>query len=100
MVDYLGYRKKIGIVVPSTNTTCQPECELLRPAGVTNHVARITIVERPLTSDQAFLEHVKAMREGIRGAIDQVMTCQPDHLIMGVAPVSYTHLTLPTSDLV
>ena len=84
-MDYLGYRKKIGIGVPSTNTTCQPECELLRPAGVTNHVARITIVERPLTSDQAFLEHVKAMREGIRGAIDQVMTCQPDHLIMGVA---------------
>ncbi|HPF27046.1 MAG: hypothetical protein R3F58_13755 [Steroidobacteraceae bacterium] len=85
MVDYLGYRKKIGIVVPSTNTTCQPECEQLRVPGVTNHIARITIVERPLTSDQAFVEHVQAMRDGIRGAVDQVMTCQPDHLIMGVA---------------
>lgn len=85
MVDYLGYRKKIGIIVPSTNTSCQPECESLRPAGVTNHVARITIAERPLTTDQAFIEHVQAMRDGIRGAIDQIMTCRPDHLIMGVA---------------
>jgi maleate isomerase len=48
-------------------------------------VARITIKERPLTSDQAFLEHVEAMRSGIGAAIDQVMTCGPDHIIMGVA---------------
>ena len=71
--------------MPSTNTAVQPECDDLRPRGVTNHIARITIVERPLTSDQAFLEHVAGMRAGIRGAIDQVLTCKPDHVIMGVA---------------
>jgi maleate isomerase len=85
MVDYLGFRKKIGIVVPSTNTTCQPESEALRPEGVTNHVARISIAERPLRSDEDFMLHVQAMREGMRGTIDQIMTCKPDHLIMGVA---------------
>ncbi|HEU4530580.1 MAG TPA: hypothetical protein VFR59_05310, partial [Steroidobacteraceae bacterium] len=82
MTDLLGYRKRIGIVVPSTNTSVQPESEMLRPRGVTNHIARISIKERPLTSEQAFLEHVQAMRDGMRGAIDQVMTCQPDHVIM------------------
>lgn len=85
MVDYLGSRKRIGIVVPSTNTTVQPECDELRLPGVTNHIARISIRERPLKTEQAFMEHVQAMRDGMRGAIDQVMTCQPDHLIMGVA---------------
>jgi maleate isomerase len=85
VTDLLGYRKRIGIVVPSTNTSVQPQCEMLRPRGVTNHIARISIKERPLTSEQAFLEHVQAMREGMRGAIDQVMTCQPDHVIMAVA---------------
>jgi maleate isomerase len=85
MTDILGWRKKIGLVMPSTNTSIQPESEALRPRGVTNHVARITIQERPLNSDQAFLEHVEAMRSGIGSAIDQVMTCEPDHLIMGVA---------------
>lgn len=85
MTDQLGHRARIGIVVPSTNTSCQPECERLRPEGVTNQVARISIKERPLTSEQAFMEHVQAMRDGMRGAIDQIMTCRPTHVIMGVA---------------
>ncbi len=85
MTDVLGWRAKIGIVMPSTNTSVQPECDDLRPAGVTNHIARITIQERPLSSDEAFMEHVKAMSTGVAAAIDQVMTCQPDHVIMGVA---------------
>jgi maleate isomerase len=85
MTDTIGFRKKIGIVIPSTNTVVQPESEMLRPSGVTNHIARISIVERSLATEQAFMEHVAAMRDGIRSAIDQVMTCQPDHLIMGVA---------------
>lgn len=58
---------------------------MLRPRGVTNHLARISIKERPLTTEQAFMEHVQAMRDGMRTAIDQVMTCQPTHVIMGVA---------------
>lgn len=85
MTDTLGFRGRIGIVVPSTNTVVQPESEALRPRGVTNHVARITTRERPLGTDQAFLEHMELMRSGIAGAIDQVVTAQPTHLIMGVA---------------
>jgi len=85
MTDQLGYRGRIAIVVPSTNTSCQPECERLRPAGVTNHLARISIKERPLSSEQAFMEHVQSMRDGMHAAIDQVMTCQPTHVVMGVA---------------
>ena len=84
-MDQLGYRGRIAVVVPSTNTTCQPESERLRPRGVTNHVGRVSIKERPLTTEQAFMEHVQAMRDGMRTAIDQVITCQPTHVIMGVA---------------
>jgi maleate isomerase len=85
MTDQLGHRARIAIVVPSTNTSCQPESELLRLPGVTNHIARISIRERPLTTEQAFMEHVQAMRDGMGSAIEQVMTCQPTHVIMGVA---------------
>jgi len=83
--DTLGFRKRIGIVVPSTNTTVQPECEMLRPRGVTNHTGRSTIKERPLDSEQAFYEHMQMMREGIGVAIDQIMTAALDHLIVGIA---------------
>lgn len=85
MTDLLGYRKLIGIVVPSTNTSAQPECESVRVPGVTNHVARITTPERKISSDAAYEEHLKTMRDGILPALDQVMTAQPDHVVMGVA---------------
>ena len=32
--DTLGNRKRIGLVVPSTNTTVQPETDMLRVPGV------------------------------------------------------------------
>jgi hypothetical protein len=48
-------------------------------------VARSTIKERPLNTDQAFFEHMQDMREGIGTAVDQIMTAGPDHLILGIA---------------
>ena len=85
MTDIYGHRGKIGIVMPSVNTVVETECAPLCPPGVTNHFARISVVERPLTSDQAFMEHVEAMRAGIIGAVEQIMTCRPTHVIMAVA---------------
>src|SRR5271165_1852573 len=85
VADTLGFRKRIGIVVPSTNTTVQPECDSLRPRGVTNHTGRSAIKERPLNTEQAFFAHMQDMREGIGTAIDQIMTAGLDHLIIGIA---------------
>jgi maleate isomerase len=85
MPDTIGYRKRIGLVVPSTNTTVQPETESLRVPGVTCHTGRVTIKERPLNTEEAFLEHMQMMRDGIGVAIDQIMTADLDHLILGIA---------------
>ena len=41
MPDALGWRKKFAVLVPSTNTSVQPEFDSMRPAGVTNHISRI-----------------------------------------------------------
>ena len=93
MPDTLGFRKRIGIVVPSTNTTVQPECDPLRPRGVTNHTGRVTIKERPLNTEQAFFEHMHDMREGIGTAVDQIMTAGLDHLIIGIACPEWSQRT-------
>ncbi|MHA7876884.1 maleate cis-trans isomerase family protein [Roseivivax sp.] len=82
--DALGYRQKIGVVVPSTNTIVQPETDALRLPGVTYHLGRIPISNKPISSDN-FLDHVAAMRAGIETAAAQVMTAGVDRLIMGVA---------------
>ena len=85
MTDYHGHRLRVGITVPSTNTTVQPECELLRPPGVTNHTGRVSIRQRKITTEEDFLEHVQAMRDGMGDAIDRVVSAEVDHVIMGVA---------------
>jgi maleate isomerase len=82
--DSLGYRQKIGVVVPSTNTIVQPETDAVRLPGVTYHIGRIPISNKKISSDN-FLDHVAAMRAGIETATDQVMTAGVDRLIMGVA---------------
>jgi maleate isomerase len=87
--DTLGYRKRIGLVVPSTNTTVQPETDALRVPGVTCHTGRVTIKERPLNTEEAFYEHMQMMRDGMGTAIDQIMTAGLDHLIMGIALESF-----------
>lgn len=83
--DTLGWRLKIGLVIPSTNTTAQPEIDSLRLPGVTLHTGRIPIQQKKITGDKAYLEHVAAMRNGIKKASDELLTSGPDHLIMGVA---------------
>jgi len=85
MTDRLGYRLKIGIIVPSTNTTVQPETDAMRPLGVTNHIARIHIGDLPLTNDTEFAQMVEAIGPDLFGAVDWVMTCQPQHLVMGMS---------------
>lgn len=85
MTDRLGYRLKLGIVIPSTNTTVQPETDDMRPPGVTNHIGRIHIGDMPLGNDTEFTAMVEAIAPGLYPAIDRVMTCAPQHLVMGMS---------------
>ena len=85
MTDRLGYRLKLGIVVPSTNTIVQPETDAMRPDGVTNHIGRIHIPDLPLTNDAEFEQIITAIGPDLFGAVDRVMSCQPAHLIMAMS---------------
>ena len=85
MTDRLGYRLKIGIIIPSTNTTVQPESDAMRPEGVTNHIGRIHIPDLPLNNDTEFEAMVEAIGPDLFGAVDRVMTCRPAHLLMGMS---------------
>jgi maleate isomerase len=85
VTDRLGYRLKLAIVIPSTNTIVQPETDGMRPAGVTNHIGRIHIPDLPLTNDTEFEQMVDAIGPDLFGAVDRVMTCKPAHLIMAMS---------------
>jgi maleate isomerase len=85
MTDRLGYRLKLGVVIPSTNSIVQPETDAMRPPGVTNHIGRIHIPDLPLTNDTEFAQIMVAIEPDLYGAVDRVMSCKPGHLIMAMS---------------
>ncbi len=89
MTDSLGFRKKFGVVAPSTNTAVQPEYDAMRPPGVTNHFGRIHIPNDPIRNDEDFNQLMVNIRTAMFGAIDRVMTCEPDYLILGMSSETF-----------
>ena len=89
MTDALGFRKKFGVIAPSTNTSVQPEFEAMRPRGVTNHFGRIHIPNDPIRDDADFSQLMDNIRAQMFRAVDEVMTCEPDYLIMGMSSETF-----------
>lgn len=87
--DALGWRMKFGVVVPSTNTSVQPEYEAMRPPGVTNHVSRIAIPNDPVRNDADFQLLIDRIKAETLNAVDQVLTCEPDHVILGMSAETF-----------
>ena len=85
MADALGWRRKFAVLVPSTNTVVQPEFDGMRPEGVTNHLSRIRIPNLPLASDADFRRLVELIAAAQLDAVDSVMSCAPDHVVLGIS---------------
>ena len=89
MPDSLGYRLKIGVIIPSTNTSAQPEMDSLRIPGVTNHVSRMFINDDSMVEQPGFDHVMHSIRRSTDPAIRSVITCKPDRIVIGVSPESY-----------
>src|SRR5205085_9683066 len=89
MPDALGWRLKLGVIAPSTNTVVQPDFDAMRPPGVTNHFARIPIPNDPLRDDDDFTRLIDTVRRELLAAVDRVMTCEPGHLVMGMSSETF-----------
>lgn len=89
MTDSLGFRRKFAVIAPSTNTSVQPEFDAMRPRGVTNHFGRIHIPNDPVRNDDDFNVLIGNIRKETMNAIDDVMTCEPDYLIMGMSSETF-----------
>ena len=61
----------------------------MRPRGVTNHFGRIHIPNDPIRNDEDFKELLANIRRAMFAAIDQVMTCEPDYLILGMSSETF-----------
>jgi maleate isomerase len=89
MTDALGWRKKFGVIAPSTNTIVEPDFNDMRVPGVTSHTGRIHIRNQDLSSDANFLGLLDQIREEIGHAIARVMTAEPDYMVMGMSAETF-----------
>ena len=88
MVDAFGWRCKFGVITPSTNTIVQPDYDDRRPHGVTNHISRMHIPDDPVNSDEDFNELIRRIDVALEAALDRVLTCKPDHVVLGISAES------------
>lgn len=89
MKDQLAWRKTFGVLGPSTNTIVQPDFDNMRAPGITNHYSRIIVEDANAISDETFMAGTLEISENTLDAVHGVMTCNPDHLVMGMSAVTF-----------
>lgn len=80
---------KFGLIVPSTNTAVEKEFNWIRPRDLSWHTGRILIREPKLDSDATFEAFLEDLRSELGNAIESVMTCKPDYLVMGMSAETF-----------
>lgn len=89
MVDALGWRKKFGVLAPSTNTIVEPDFYRMAVPGVTAHFSRIWIRDQNLSSDDAFEGLLTQIREEMGYAVARVMTAEVEYMVMGMSAETF-----------
>ncbi|RSN72080.1 MULTISPECIES: maleate cis-trans isomerase family protein [Actinomadura] len=89
MTTVLADRRVFGVIVPSTNTVVEDEYYRHRADGVSFHAGRILIRNAALDDDASFRTFLTELRAEIGKAVESVLTCEPDHLIMGMSAETF-----------
>jgi len=89
MTDSLGQRAKFGVLAPSTNTSVQPEFDAMKPWGVTHHHSRLIIPDTRVTDDRTFMVMMDRIRGALFPALEAVLTCRPDFVVLGMSAETF-----------
>jgi maleate isomerase len=89
MADAQGFRRRFGVLGPSTNTIVQPDFDGMRPYGVTNHYSRIFTPDASAVSDASFRAGADTIAANVLDAVRSVMTSRPNYLVMGMSAVTF-----------
>lgn len=80
---------RFGVIIPSTNTVVESDFTDIRPDGATFHYGRMYIADPAIGDNEHFQHLLTQIRESIRVAIRDVMTCLPEYLLMGMSAETF-----------
>lgn len=89
MTDALGWRRKFGVIAPSTNTIVEPDFYRMGVPGVTSHFSRIHIRDQNMDGDAGMERLLEQIRDEIGAACERVLTCEPDYMVMGMSAETF-----------
>ena len=89
MTDALGWRRKFGVIAPSTNTIVEPDFYRMTVPGVTAHFSRIHIRNQDMSSDEGMERLLDQIRDEITASCERVLTCEPDYMVMGMSAETF-----------
>lgn len=78
-----GWRAKLGLIIPSTNSTMEPDFNRLAPEGVTIHSARLK------TKREATFETLREMEKLVIPAALSLADCEADAICYGCTSGSF-----------
>jgi len=92
--DALSFRRKFGVVIPSTNTIVEYDYwkmifSNVHLKGIGFHTANIHIRMQDLSTDEKFNEFLVLLRTEILHAVERVITAEPEYLIMGMSAETF-----------
>ncbi len=89
MVDQLAWRRKFGVLAPSTNSIVEADFNRMNVLGVTPLFARIHIRDQDLSSVEQ-MEYLRVQLDNeIDSAIDRVCTAEVDYMVMGMSAETF-----------
>ncbi|MFF3501719.1 arylmalonate decarboxylase [Streptomyces sp. NPDC003247] len=89
MTHALGWRRKFGVIAPSTNTIVEPDFYGMTVPGVTAHFSRIHIRDQNMAGDAGMTRLLEQIRDEIGAACERVLTCEPDYMVMGMSAETF-----------
>lgn len=91
--DVRSYHRKLGLLIPATNTTMEHELwSLLRSghghaqlAGVGLHATTVATPKPRFGNDTELLAYMRQFVDGLGAAVDQALLAQPHYMLMGMS---------------
>ena len=90
MPDIAGFRAKVAVIVPATNTMVEADFNhLFRIPGVTFHAGRMYFENPGIDSSDAFTRLLGQVDRAFGTAVRDAMSCAPDYLVMGMSAPTF-----------
>lgn len=81
--------RRIGVLIPATNTVVERELWALRPDDVDIATARIDVPNNSIGSDTAEQSLVDDILSGVPAALDTLMTARPGCVLLAMSAASF-----------